>query len=320
MQELIDLGVVCGRFQVPELHLGHRSLIDWVRYNHRHVLIAISKPAVRHTKHDPMDVPTRVAMIQRAYPDAGIMIIDDCGTDVGWSKNFDTGITQFMEHNKLKTVQLVCSRDGFVPRYHGKLPTKILTHEDHHLINPQHNATAMREMIKRKPLTTADFRYGVIYAVQNQYDKCVPVVDIAVTASDQNYGTRVLLGRKPGETRTWRFPGGFVDPKDESMTAAALRELKEETCLERKLEDMRFIGNPKIEDWRYEFNDKLFTSFYHCDLDNHDFRTLGAKAGDDLQEVVWFRILPSLVESMVPTHKKLMTMFLLDYWTKKGKK
>lgn len=46
----------------------------------------------------------------------------------------------------------------------------------------------------------------------------------------QDHRGRVLLGRHRGGT--WELPGGLVDPTSESVTAAAVRELREETGLE----------------------------------------------------------------------------------------
>ncbi|MGC5360343.1 nucleotide triphosphate diphosphatase NUDT15 [Streptomyces sp. DT24] len=51
---------------------------------------------------------------------------------------------------------------------------------------------------------------------------------------------RVLLGRHRGGT--WELPGGKVDPTNESVAAAAVRELREETGLEAREEDVRVLA------------------------------------------------------------------------------
>ena len=56
-------------------------------------------------------------------------------------------------------------------------------------------------------------------------------------------GRDVLLIRRKGHPYLgcWALPGGFVNP-DESAETAALRELREETCVSLEKEDVREIG------------------------------------------------------------------------------
>ncbi|NOX43532.1 MAG: NUDIX hydrolase [Gammaproteobacteria bacterium] len=61
-------------------------------------------------------------------------------------------------------------------------------------------------------------------------------VDIIVELSDQAHRPIVLIERRyppPG----WALPGGFVD-EGESLEQAAVREAKEETCLDVKLKTL----------------------------------------------------------------------------------
>ena len=44
----------------------------------------------------------------------------------------------------------------------------------------------------------------------------------------------------------WTFPGGHIDDEDDTIGDGAIRELKEETDLNCKLEDLVELGEPKI--------------------------------------------------------------------------
>jgi len=63
----------------------------------------------------------------------------------------------------------------------------------------------------------------------NKYKNPIPTVDIIIEIE----GGIVLIKRK-NPPYGWAIPGGFVDYQ-ESLEAAAIREAKEETCLEVSL-------------------------------------------------------------------------------------
>lgn len=75
----------------------------------------------------------------------------------------------------------------------------------------------------------------------------------------------VLLIQKPNEVKDghWRFPGGFMDPADDSAEAAALREAYEETHMVLDEDDVHYLGSSKVDDLRYRQSPhKIITSFY----------------------------------------------------------
>jgi bifunctional NMN adenylyltransferase/nudix hydrolase len=122
-------------------------------------------------------------------------------------------------------VTVLGSRDSFVDIYKnngGRYKThKVPPYEGY-------NATERRKNIGRDmPKDSPEFRQGVIYATQKQFDKVFGTVDIAAYKQSNN-GFELLLGIKD-DGQGWRFPGGFLDPvKDDSAESAAKREFAEE--------------------------------------------------------------------------------------------
>lgn len=273
MKRKPGIGAVVGRFQVPELHPGHRYVIDKANEHERLVIFVGCHPMLM-TKASPLDFPTRKRMLEAEYPDAHVIALPDQPTDQGWSDTLDMLLRVHVPIGD--PVFLYGSRDSFIPHYHGKFKTVELDPVD----ETAWSGTSVREEIKRVPGSSADFRKGVIYAAMNQYGRTRLCVDIAVV---KFAGDLVLLGQKPNHPGHWRFPGGFVDGSDESTEFAARRELLEETGL--GVNELHFLGGVRIQDWRDTPSDRCFTNFYRADY------VFGmAKGSDDLPVVGWHAI------------------------------
>lgn len=278
-----SIGVIVGRFQVDKLHEGHLSLIRRVAFKHRHVLVMIGTTVTRGTDTNPLDFATRRELFRniplvRDDHTITTMEIPDHISDVEWSAQLDASVGYCAQgHDAV----LYGSRDSFIKHYSGKYPTVILDEVE------APSGTDTRALIGRSPRYSEDFRAGVIYASQKQYPTSYQTVDVAIFAprDRDGYFGRVLLGRKRGETH-WRFPGGFVDPTDESLEAAAKREPKEETGLD--VTRVEYLGSFRVNDTRYTRDKhKILTSFFIAEGEP-DLE----KAGDDLEEVRWFAQIP----------------------------
>ncbi len=282
------IGVVVGRFQVPDLHAGHRDLID--RANaHQKLLIAVGVAPGLLTQRDPLDFPTRQQMLLAAYPNATVIALADEPTDAGWTRTLD-GLVRL--HYPLGEVVLYGGRDSFVDTYQGTFTTRLIDE------TPAASGTREREQVRDRALGDRAFRQGVIYAANNRWPQTNLTVDVALvrrtqdaaTGTDVQDGWEVLLGWKRGRPEHWRFPGGFVDPADDGTEAAARRELREETGLGVE-GALRFLGNYRVRDWREAPDVLFFTNFY---LGQYNF---GAPhPADDLDALAWhnLRDLPRL--------------------------
>jgi ADP-ribose pyrophosphatase YjhB (NUDIX family) len=134
----------------------------------------------------------------------------------------------------------------------------------------------------------------------------LPCVDIAIFNSDY---TELLLGRRMNETK-WRFIGGHVERKHNNAEEAARTEVLEEAGLDPNA--MEYIGSAKIPDWRYNTPDRgVMTTFFATTT-----MSMGAKAGDDIFEVRWFKVNQLALDTFVDTHHPLYIL-LRDWSVKK---
>lgn len=288
-----ECGIIVARFQCPELHEGHQDIINLVRNNHPRVIIFLGLSPLRCTKNNPYDFSIRKAMIEEKYKDVDIFYIDDVGDNSIWSLNLDRLVSKNVGPGQRAT--LYGSRDSFIKAYSGKYPTVELVPD--RVIS----ASEIRKKIAIKPLVSSDFRKGIVYAVENQFPTFHPTVDCAIVDFKNN---RILLGKKPGQIGL-RFPGGFLDPKeDKTAEEAAIREAKEETKLCLTVE--KYLCSMLINDWRYGHEqNKIMTFFY---LLPYDEATSGRpEAGDDLEMVVWREFGTISLNEIVSTHHPLIS-------------
>ena len=287
----MNIGIIIGRFQVDELHDGHKALIDHVNENSDELIIFVGLSPLMCTYNNPLDFSSREKMLQEAYPESGIMYIKDEPTDEGWSENLDRMIEKEADYND--NVCLYGSRSSFIKYYHGKYKTKELQQ------TVFTSGTDRRKKIANSVVSNKDFRKGIIWATMNQYFGPATTVDIAILNDDE---TNVLVGKKERENN-FRFIGGFAN-SGESFEEAAHRETLEETGLE--LMDLRYIKSIPINDWRYKNEKKKITTlFFKANI-------LNGKPipGDDIHELAWIPIDADLVFGITDEHKELAQLLL----------
>jgi len=295
------VGVVIGRFQVPELHQGHLDIFKRALFENGKLLVLIGNSHVIHTRRDPLDYQTRCRMIQGCFPEAMISFVKNKETDEQWSQDIDKIIRELC---LLDTPTLYGGRDSFIPYYHGKNKTVEVFSYD------TSSGTELRDCVVNIPVDSIDFRKGIIYSAYNRFPRLHGTVDIACI--DKEYKNTILV-RKPTENK-WRFPGGFVDINDKSFDEAAKREFGEEVGVE--CSNWKQIGSCRVEDWRYkgiEDSEYIMTSFFLC---QYNFGDLAGH--DDVGEAKWFNIKDAKnnKKSLIDCHHILIDM--LDNYIQKN--
>jgi 8-oxo-dGTP diphosphatase len=131
------------------------------------------------------------------------------------------------------------------------------------------------------------------------YDYPRPAVTVDIVIVTREKKPRVMLIRRkhPPFVGMWAIPGGFVE-MDETLEAAARRELFEETCVRTaKLEQLQTFGDPG-RDPRGRVISVAF-------LAQVDPRKLKPRAADDAAEVGWHEL--SRPPRLAFDHAKILT-------------
>ena len=285
------IGVIIGRFQVDELHDGHKALINHVNKNNEELVIFVGLSPLKCTYNNPLDFSAVKKMLEKAYPDAIIMYIKDEIDDKNWSTKLDKILEE--STNPDDEICLYGSRDSFIKHYHGEYKTEELEQKVFT------SGTNIRKEISKNIVNNADFRKGVIWATMHQYTGPATTVDIAILNDRED---KVLLGRKPNESH-FRFIGGFAE-SGESFEEATCREVLEETGLE--LMDLRYIKSIPVDDWRYKNEKKKITTLF--------FKANVFKGrpipNDDIAELMWVNIETDLGYVIIDVHKPLAQALL----------
>lgn len=293
-----NVGVIVGRFQVADLHEGHKYLIDTIMKTHKKVIIFIGVAIATGTKENPLDFHTREIMLREYYnsPNLLIMPIADMPSDKDWSENLDNMIKSIFPRDEIK---LYGSRDSFKKHYFGKfeineIPTAI-----------NETATESRNNIAISIMKTKEHREGIIYAIQNKWDNVYSTVDAVIQKGFEN----ILLCKKRNENK-WRFVGGFISNDDNTAESALLREVNEELGLTNdNIANITYKGSSIVNDWRYNGKEKIMTFIFNVYIKQGEELNLIAK--DDIYEYKWFKF-ENVEFNLMNEHKELWEKFYIN--------
>lgn len=282
-----SVGVIVGRFQVPELHKGHRHLIEEVAKRFDVVLIVLGYSGAFGNDKDPLSLEDRERMIRAAYPAVWVRQAEDQPSNARWSEALDSIVTQVFPN---ATVTMCGSRDSFLKVYSGKFATLEVADI------PMLSGRQVREVVGERTPHSSEFLSGIIYREMKRMPIVYQTVDIAVLRDD---GAKVLLGTKKKDCGKLRFVGGFVDASDPSLELAAKRELHEEAP-GIEADDLRYVCSKQVTDHRYRgTKDRIMTTFF---TSTYIFGHTGA--GDDIDALEWVPV-ERMLEQLVPEHAAL---------------
>lgn len=237
------LGVIVGRFQVDQLHEGHKAIIERAMSECDRVLVVIGSGPLGSTTNNPLSYKHRMFNILWEYGDNMVIAeLMDHPDDEIWSANLDSIIS---DHTIEDDVVLYHGRDSFASHYHGE--HKLIEVPEIHL----KSATDIRKDIGLYETHGIEARRGAIWATQNRFPIVYSCVDGAVVHTTHpmpgEKSHYVLLITKPG-VKGYMFPGGFAEigSTDEKDIE---REVLEETGIVAKTH--HYIGSFVQDDWRY---------------------------------------------------------------------
>lgn len=280
------VAVIPARFQVPDLHEGHRHMIDYARARHKQVLILLGSPRGLPTTLNPLPFEVREYMVRQAYPDVEIAeVFDHPLSHKSWSTDVDKIISDMFPGSE---ALLYGSRDSFIPKYTGRFSTFALQPITDVSGTDIRNAIAFP--------TTREGREALIYGVQSRYPICYRTVDLAII--NPKNGDVLLIG-KDVHNGLLSFPGGFNENTDESDEDAVNRERREELP-GIQTGKVTYIDSFPIDDPRYRnTTDGITTSFFYT-----MYKSGVPTAGDDAQHVAWVSR-KDLIKRLVPWHHEL---------------
>lgn len=316
------VGVVVARFQTPYLHKGHTHILKQVCDSHQNVIIMLGVSPALYTKKNPFDFQTRKGMVRKflkkKFPNVNISVLPlpDNKSDKSWAESIDIKLRSAFTN---RGFILYGSRDSCLPYYRNNGGT-FETQEIECVTDI--SATEIREqssdIVSPELYDSVEFRMGVNYGIQNQYDKVYPTVDIAVLKTQNRKPSEyeILLCRKPN-SETWCVCGGFVDTTDNNYEEAALRELREECGINLTVDkQVKYEGSFKINDWRYKnTNDGIMTMLFTTEY------VFGRPSPhDDIVECNWFNMaeLEKCIEPISMEHRKLVRFLTTKYITNAG--
>lgn len=287
-----NVGVAVVRFQVPELHPGHRHLISTLTERHAHKLIVVGDHGGMRTDKNPLTFIERKMMIEESFPPGMNIRIeklrDHPFSNERWCHWLDDLVEKAYPGQK---AVMFGSRDSFLSVYEqfGRHAVRM--------IEPitDISGTATRAAIVQSKSMKA--REAIIYNELHRPAIAYSAEDIAIV---DDVRERVLGITKLWFDGLWSLPGGFLDPeKDEHDEGGAKRE-KSEEVLGVSTTDVFMQLGPRIRvaDPRYrDSKDKIYASLFVT-----QYRGGDPGAGDDAKGIRWFER-DELEHMFVPWHQ-----------------
>jgi nicotinamide mononucleotide adenylyltransferase len=247
------LHVIIGRFQTNKLHEGHKELIRAAKATGNDVLILIGCTDAAGTDKNPLDFETRKHLFNTYFNNTLIKPLYDTPSNKDWSDSIDNIIDEL----GYKEAVIWGGRDNNIENYYsGKHSIKIINQVGNH------SATKIRKEIKQKAIDCPNFRAGIIYHIENNYNKFLNIKIAREIGGDPYYYAErlgrdsiafILYNKKTnlyGITREFKPPinqflntafGGSIDSNNCLLDIA-----KQEVLEEAGYKDAKMISLGKV--------------------------------------------------------------------------
>lgn len=266
-----QIGCLCGRFQVHELHDAHKYIIDQVVDKHKKVILFLGVSYVTGTKRNPLDFDTRKKMIQEIYPNIIIVPLPDMKSDLDWSIEMDKRIREIYPYGN---VLLYGGRDSFIPYYYGEFNTKEL--EQYTFIS----GTEVRKKLSEDIKNSSDFRSGVIYNSYNQEDRILTHLQIIV--NNTSIDKKLFIKQDKFDELSDKIKG-FFNYNDNNLEDSCNRILSEKIGLKQKDNlEFKYLKSEEYIDWRYKNSAKIISIIFEVNINQVEL-----EPSNDIYELIW---------------------------------
>lgn len=279
------IGVIVARFQVPDLHIGHRYTIDYALERHEHVLVILGV-SYSQTDRNPLSFEMRKGMLESLYP-GKLTIIASASLPSSRETRSQKIDNLIRETFPSRDAVIYGARDSVIHNYEGIFPTVEVP------TIYSGSATSVRQSVG--VINSSDFRAGVVHSYMQRKAQSHSAVDVAILGVQ-----RVLLVSKKDEEGKLRFPGVFFNPdEDASFEQAGMRCIRKEIPSIRCTNNLSIIGSQRISDVRYKKTNESVVSLlmmtYYIDGEPHP-----GKGVDSVEWVPLSECGNRLIESHIP--------------------
>lgn len=313
--------VIIGRFQ--PVHCGHLKIINEALENSEHLFIIVGSANKPRQLRNPFLISERIEMIKGAVDSSlhdrihFIEVRDYFYNNNGWVNEVTQKVKTAQAHLKIRNENTTLM--GF-EKDHTSSYLSWFPHWDRYDFKDNFegiNATAIREdylrhsdKIKKDPRVArstqewlSNFATTEEYLKLNEEQKMIdeykiswataPFPPVFVTADSLLVCAEhiLLIKRKhnPGKD-LWAIPGGFLDPH-ELISECAIRELKEETCVQVSTESLReSLTDVQIFDHPLRSSRGRTVTHVHL-FKLEDLSLPNIEANDDAAEAQWVPLL-----------------------------
>ena len=157
---MTSVGIIVGRFQVPEVSKEIYELINQCISKHKTCIIVLGEAPIPGSRNNPLSLDSRKAMMWSAFPGTRILSIKDHPSDSKWSEMLDAMIS---EHVTNVPLIIYGTKDRFIDRYTGRYHTSELP-----------DNSEKKNTLKKELSNSVDFRKGVVQAFEKNVFKGVP--------------------------------------------------------------------------------------------------------------------------------------------------